>query len=99
MSELTPDDVDRVARMARLELTETERRELVGQLGAILEYADRLATVDTAGITPGSQTPSLRMVERSDHPLPGLQPAETLGNAPAADRASGLFRVPRVIGG
>jgi len=99
MSGLTLDEVDRVARMARLELTDAERRQLVGQLGAILDYAGRLASVDTAGIAPGTHTSSLQMPERSDHPTPGFQPEEVLGNAPAADRAAGLFCVPRVIGG
>jgi aspartyl-tRNA(Asn)/glutamyl-tRNA(Gln) amidotransferase subunit C len=99
-SHLTPDDVRRLAALARLEITDAEVERLGGELGAILDYAAVVAEVNTTGVAPmshvaaGGDTPGWR----ADEPAPSLDRSTALETAPDADRAAGLFRVPRVIG-
>jgi aspartyl-tRNA(Asn)/glutamyl-tRNA(Gln) amidotransferase subunit C len=94
---LSPADVDRIATLARLELTDEERARFAVQLSAILGYADQVQQSDTSGVTsPGSSAASARV--REDDLLPCLDRQLVLDQAPAADRAAGLFKVPRVIG-
>jgi len=93
---LTRADVERIATLARLELTGDETARFAEQLTAILAYADQVQQVDTAAV-------EMAMVEapatmRDDVPAPSLDRDVVLGQAPAADRAAGLFKVPRVIG-
>jgi aspartyl-tRNA(Asn)/glutamyl-tRNA(Gln) amidotransferase subunit C len=95
-SALTPDDVERIATLARLELTPDETARFAQQLTAILAYADQVQQVDTSGIeAPLAATGSTM---REDIPLPSLARNEVLSQAPAADRDAGLFKVPRVLG-
>ena len=94
---LTRKDVDRIAALARLELSEAEKDLFVRQLTEVLEYADQIQAIDTTGVPPTSHVVSRQPVDRADEPRPGLTNAEALANAP--DRSpQGLFRVPRVIG-
>ena len=97
MSLLTRADAKRIATLARLELTEPELDLFARQLTSILEYADRLQTVDTTGVPPytgGLDADALR----DDRPAASLAREDALGNAPNADLASGTFVVPKVIG-
>lgn len=94
---LTRTDVDRIARLARLELSEAEKTLFVQQLSHILEYAEQIQGVDTADIPPTSQVLSRMPADRPDEPRAGLSNEEALANAPDPSQ-SGLFRVPRVIG-
>jgi len=93
---LSPADVDRIATLARLELTDDERVRFATQLSAILAYADQVQQVDTSSVTAatGPTVPRLRDDERRS----SLDRAPVLEQAPAADRAAGLFKVPRVLG-
>jgi aspartyl-tRNA(Asn)/glutamyl-tRNA(Gln) amidotransferase subunit C len=95
---LTRSDVDRVATLARLELTEAEKDLFVHQLSHVLEYAEQIQKIDTTGVPPTSQILSRMPAERPDESRPGLTNADALANAPDAARHAGLFRVPRVIG-
>lgn len=86
-----------MAALARLELTAAEREQFTAQLGDILDYAAQILQVDTtrAPASPdGHDAPPLR----ADEPQPSLPREDVLRNAPAADPATGLFTVPRVIG-
>ena len=94
---LTRTDVDRIATLARLELSDTEKDLFVQQLSHVLEYAEQIQRIDTTGVEPTSQVLSWMPAERSDEPSPGLSNSETLANAPDASPRTGLFRVPRVI--
>ena len=88
--------MERIATLARLELTPDETARFAQQLTAILAYADQVQQVDTsavAGRPPGSDA---RL--RDDAPAPSLDRDAILSQAPVADRAAGLFKVPRVIG-
>lgn len=93
---LSREDVQAVAALAHLELTEEEIAVFAAQLGGILEYVRQIAPLDTSGVPPTAHVLSGAPVERPDDPRPCLDPAEALANAPDAE--AGLFRVPRVIG-
>ena len=97
MSPLTRADVQRIAALARLQLTEPELDLFARQLTSILAYADSLQAVDTAGVPPYSGTLS-EVQWRDDTPVPSLSRADALGNAPNADVHAGTFVVPKVIG-
>jgi len=97
MSPLTRADVRRIAALARLELTETELDLFARQLTSILEYADSLQAVDTAGVPPYAGN----LAEdqwRDDVPVPSLSREDALANAPGGDLDAGTFTVPKVIG-
>jgi aspartyl-tRNA(Asn)/glutamyl-tRNA(Gln) amidotransferase subunit C len=91
-------DVERVAALARLELTEEEKSLFTRQLADILAYAEQLQTLDTSGVPPMAHVHANESSERPDEPRPSLSLAEALSNAPDGAHDAGLFRVPRVIG-
>ena len=95
---LTRADVERIATLARLELTADEVALFAEQLTAILAYADQVQQVDTSvvSLAPAAAPDGARM--REDEPRPSIDRDVVLSQAPAADRAAGLFKVPRVIG-
>ena len=88
-------DVEAVARLARLQLTEVETERLREQLSAILTYIDKLRALDTDGVEPTSHAVPLVNVMRDDAPEPCLPAEAMLANAP--DRVDEFFRVPRII--
>jgi aspartyl-tRNA(Asn)/glutamyl-tRNA(Gln) amidotransferase subunit C len=95
---LTRADVERIAALARLELTPDEVTLFAGQLTAILGYADQVQRVDTSGVPSSGVTTPEATVFRDDRPAPSLDRGLVLSQAPAADRPAGLFKVPRVLG-
>lgn len=95
MPRVTVDTVDHVARLARLTLTEAERRTFAHQLDEILAYAESIRSLDTAAIEPMSHAGATSPL-RDDTQRPGLEPRQALASAP--DPADGFFRVPRVLG-
>jgi aspartyl-tRNA(Asn)/glutamyl-tRNA(Gln) amidotransferase subunit C len=94
---LTRADVERIATLARLELTGEETALFATQLTAILAYADQVQQVDTSGVEP-AELVRPGPGGRDDEPQPSLDRGVVLDQAPAADRAAGLFKVPRVLG-
>jgi aspartyl-tRNA(Asn)/glutamyl-tRNA(Gln) amidotransferase subunit C len=104
-AEFTRADVERIARLARIELTEHEKTLLTPQLSDFLAYAEQVQQVATSGVPPTSHplifeggVEGSGTTWRSDDPLPSLPRAEALAQAPEADIANGLFKVPRVLG-
>ena len=97
MSTLTVADVERIAALAHLELTDEEKQLFTRQLADILDYAGQLLAIDTTGV-PATAHVNTQGVERPDHPRPSLTTDEALANAPDGAPDTGLFRVPRVIG-
>ena len=89
--------MQRIADLARLELTAEELDLFTRQLGDILTYVEQIRALDTTGVAPTSQVLN-RPVDRDDVPAETLSRAELLKNAPDAALESGLFKVPRVIG-
>jgi aspartyl-tRNA(Asn)/glutamyl-tRNA(Gln) amidotransferase subunit C len=94
---LSPGDVDRIAALARLDLTDDERVRFATQLTAILAYADQVQQADTSLAAAPQPDPALARL-RDDELRPSLDRDTVLAQAPAADRAAGLFKVPRVLG-
>ncbi len=94
---LTKKDVEYVARLARLELTEDEKETTTRQLGAILEYAQKLNALDTQAVEPTAHVLPLANVLRPDERLPSMDREDVLANAP--DKAKGCFRVPKILEG
>jgi aspartyl-tRNA(Asn)/glutamyl-tRNA(Gln) amidotransferase subunit C len=92
---LTLEEVEHIAELARLRLSDEEKARYGEQLSDILEYAARLQAVDTSGISPTSSVLPARSVLRSDEPRPGLSLQDALRNAP--DTEKDQFRVPPVL--
>jgi len=92
---LTPEQVEHVALLGRLRLSEEERERFTTQLNSILEYFEQLRQLDTSGVAPMSHAVAMSNVFREDEPAEPLSPKEALHNAP--DQARDCFRVPRVI--
>ena len=95
MPGLTRADVEHVALLARLALTDEELDRFTEQLGVILDHAAQVAALDTAGVEPTAHPLPLVNVLRGDDVRPSLDPAEVLAMAPAAE--DGRFRVPRIL--
>ena len=91
---LTRAEVQHIAELAKLQLTEAEETLYQEQLSDILDYMQRLNTLDTEVIPPTATVLPLRSVMRDDVPRPSLPVDEILANAPA--RAGDSFEV-RVI--
>ena len=89
-------DVERVARLARLELSADEKDLFARQLAGILAYAEQIQRVPTAGVEPTSHAGDAAAL-RDDAVQPSLPREESLAAAPSADPAAGLFKVPRVL--
>ncbi len=92
--------IARLAALAKLEISAAERDQFATQLTDILRFVDQLQTVDTSpqSAVPDLQSANPQSVVREDVPVPSLDRAAALANAPDADRETGLFRVPKVIG-
>jgi aspartyl-tRNA(Asn)/glutamyl-tRNA(Gln) amidotransferase subunit C len=91
---LTLSEVEHIAELARLELSDEEKERFRQQLSEILDYAARLQSVDTSqSMAPGPAQPAAPL--RPDIPAPSLELMEVLANAPQAEDAQ--FRVPPVL--
>ena len=95
-SPLSRDDVAHVARLARLDVNDDELERFTEQLGAVLEHAADVASLDTAGVPPTAHPLDLANILRDDTPTPSLDRDEVLAMAPAAE--GGRFRVPKILG-
>ena len=94
----TVTDVERIAQLARLALTDDEKALFTRQLGDILAYVEQLQDVDTSGVPATSHSLTASTGFRDDETRPSLSRADALGAAPGADTTAGLFKVPRVLG-
>ena len=88
-------DVEHVALLSRLELSEKDLDTYTGQLDAILEYIDVLNQVDTTGVEPMAHVLDVRNVMRPDIVQPSLSQEEALQNAPEPE--NGFFKVPKIV--
>ena len=93
---ITRQDVEHVARLARLALTEEEVEALPHDLGAILDHAAEVSALETADVPPTAHPLPLVNVFRVDEARPGVPRDEVLAEAPEAE--DGRFRVPRILG-
>ncbi len=88
-------EVEHVAKLARLELSEQESGRLTDQLSNILTYVEKLNELDTKGVEPTAHVLDIRNVMREDVPAPSLTQERALANAP--EKAAGHYKVPKII--
>jgi aspartyl-tRNA(Asn)/glutamyl-tRNA(Gln) amidotransferase subunit C len=93
---ITREEVQHVARLARLDLSDAEVDGLTHDLAAILDHAAQVSALDIADVPPTSHPLPLVNVLRPDVARAGLDRDEVLSQAPAAE--DGRFRVPRILG-
>jgi aspartyl-tRNA(Asn)/glutamyl-tRNA(Gln) amidotransferase subunit C len=92
---ITLKDVEYVANLAKLELSEEEKKRFQKELDGIIKYIDQLNELDTENVPITSHVFPLQNVLRKDEVLPSLSPNEALANAP--EKKDGFFKVPKVI--
>ncbi len=96
MSQLTRDDVLKLARLARLRLSEDEIVRFQKEMTTILEYFEQLKSIDTGDLAPTNQVTGLKNVWRQDEIKDyGVTPRDLLSNAPALEE--NLLKVQRVL--
>jgi aspartyl-tRNA(Asn)/glutamyl-tRNA(Gln) amidotransferase subunit C len=88
-------DIEKVARLARLELSEEEKVTFGNQLEQILTYMEQLNRLDTTGVEPTSHAIPVHNIFREDEVKASLAQEEVLAIAP--DEEDGHFKVPRII--
>ena len=91
---ITIKDVEHVAKLARLELTEEEKVKFSKQLGDILKYVEQMNEVDTTGVEPMSHAIPVVNVFREDVVVQEQTKEELMVNAPSKE--DGFFRVPKI---
>lgn len=97
MAKLTRDDVLKLARLARISLSDAEADEFTEELSAILQYVEQLSSVDVSGLEPTNQVTGLTNVMRKDEVVDyGYTPAKLLENVPAVEKNQ--LKVKRMIG-
>jgi len=89
------EEIEHIASLARLSLTEKEKQLFGSQLSSILDYMEKLNELDTRNIEPTSHVLPLSNVMRNDVPGPSIPRENALMNAP--DHTEKFFRVPKII--
>lgn len=92
---ITANDVEHVANLARLELSDAEKAVFTDQLNTILNYVDKLNSLNTDDVEPTSHVLPITNVMREDERKPSLPIEKVLLNAP--DEEDGQFKVPAVL--
>lgn len=92
---LTPEEVRKVALLARLELTPAEEKQFAGQLSGILDYFEQLSELDVTDVPPTTRAIDVSNVTRQDQLQPHSDREEILEGAP--DRDGEFFKVPRIV--
>jgi aspartyl-tRNA(Asn)/glutamyl-tRNA(Gln) amidotransferase subunit C len=87
--------VKKVAKLARLDLSDAEVEEFAGQLSAILDYVARMNELNTEGIEPLAHCLPIHNVFRNDAVKESMGTEKTLANAPQRDGA--FFKVPKIL--
>ena len=90
------EEVEHIAKLARLQLTEEEKKRFQVELGKILEYFDQLKKLDTENVPPMTHAVPIENVLRDDEVQPSLPVEEALQNAP--EKKDSYFQVPKVVG-
>jgi len=92
---ISPDEVEHVARLARLEVSPNEKEDLTRRMNRILQYVEKLNELDTTGVSPTSHAIDLENAFRDDAVEVSLPRDASLENAPESNGAE--FVVPRII--
>lgn len=91
---ITVKDVEHVAKLARLELTEEEKVKFTSQLGDVLKYVEQMNEVDTSNVEPMAHAIDFVNVMREDEVKYEQTKEELMKNAPDAE--DGFFKVPKI---
>jgi aspartyl-tRNA(Asn)/glutamyl-tRNA(Gln) amidotransferase subunit C len=92
---LTSEEVQHIALLSRLELSEAERERAANELSQILGYFEKMGELDTESVQPTMHALPIENVLRPDVVKPSLTHEAALQNAP--ESAAGMFQVPRVV--
>ena len=95
MSQIDRDTVTKIARLARLDVTEEKKDVLAGELTGILDWVEQLAEVNTDDVPPMASVVNAKLKWREDAVTDGDKQQDVLANAPRAEY--GFFAVPKVI--
>ena len=95
MSQPAPLNIDHVAKLARLALTEEEKQTFSQQLGDVLHHIEALKKIDVSGIEPSAHAFAVHNVWQEDKAQPGLSVEQALRNAPA--QRENMIAVPKVV--
>ena len=87
--------VKRVARLARIAVSEEEANRMTGELNGILGFVEQLSEVDVEGVEPMTSVTPMEMKKRADVVTDGEIPDKVLANAPATE--DHFFLVPKVV--
>ena len=93
--EITKQEVEKVAKLARLTLSDVEKAAFAKQLSQILTHVETLKKYDTTGVAPMATVPGQTNVFRSDDVRPSLSVESAVANAP--ESVDGFFVVPKII--
>jgi aspartyl-tRNA(Asn)/glutamyl-tRNA(Gln) amidotransferase subunit C len=92
---LSKKEVEHIAWLAHIELSEKEKALFTEQFNEILEYFKKIDAVDTEGVEPTYHVLNLENVSRKDKPKPSLTTEETLRNAPKKEKK--FLKAPRIV--
>lgn len=92
---ITIRDVEHVALLSRLQLSDEEKHKYADELSKILAHVDQLAELSVEGVAPTAHPLPMKNVFREDVVVPSLSNAEALANAP--EQEDGCFRVPQIV--
>lgn len=92
---LSPQEVEHIAKLARLQLTDEQKERYRGQLEAILEHVAKLQELDTKDVPPTASVSVAQMPLRADESRPGLSKGNLLKNAPRQE--DDQFQIPPVF--
>lgn len=87
--------VKRVARLARIAVSEEDAARMTGELNGILGFVEQLNEVDVSGVEPMTSVTPMAMKKREDAVTDGNKADDIVANAPANDR--NFFQVPKVV--
>ena len=91
---ITVKDVEHVAKLARLELTEAEKEKFTKQIGDVLKYVEQMNEIDTTNVKPMAHAFDIVNVMREDKVVSEETKEELMMNAP--EEENGFFRVPKI---
>ena len=92
---LSKQDVEHVAWLAHIQLSEEEKEQFTEQFNDILEYFKKIDEIDTEGIEPTYHVLDLKNVTRKDEIVPSMSTEEALKNAPRKQKK--FFKAPRIV--
>lgn len=92
---ISPNEIEKIAQLARLKISDDEKKVFSNQVNQILQYVEKLDEIDTSQVEPLSHTVDLKNVYREDIVKPSLPQEKALENAPS--KTDKFFRVPKVV--